>query len=158
MVRIKKDVTNVAEGTKFMARANVNFALPVNMYPTIRKYNQEFLDRLKEFNGDSVKLPNHMAYRSVLRGDILQFGDVLVADEETGNISVYPREVFDDLSKHTVELPCLMRGVVSEVKKTLGTLMTPKMKEALKDLKDESARFNVKPFLELYTGNEPDLD
>lgn len=159
MVKVKT-VKAAPSGVKgnFMARANVNFSIPVNKYEQVRKYNNEYLDRLKAVNGDNVRLPLSMGYRPIRRGDVLEFGDEMVMDAETGNIRVYPKEIYNDMSKKTVELPCLMHGQVDTNYNTLMTLATPAMRKEIEKHKLDSARFQIKPFMEVYTSDMPDLD
>ncbi len=159
MVKLKNvNYENITEGVKFKARANVNFGLPVNKFEDIRKYNASYLEKLKEINGDNIKLPLSMGYKPIRRGDILCFGDKAVIDTDTGQVKVYPIEVYDEMSKLTVELPCLMAGVVDSNLTKINALASPAMRKALEAHKGDTARFRVKPYLEKYDGTQPDID
>jgi len=152
MSRVKSEIVN-----SFQAIANTNFALSVNQYGPIREYNNNYLEQLKAYNatGERVTLPPHMAYRTISRGEILQFGDELIMDPETGNIICYPKEVFEEKSKYTVELPCAMGGEVEDtLNRTLAALPKNLRKKIEEENKGITARFRTVPFLEKYTGQE----
>ncbi len=159
MVKIKTEVSKEMElPNSFRARVNVNTAIPVNIYEGVRKYNKQYLERLKAMNGENVSIPDKMNYRNVSRGDILTFADKEVVNEDTGHVTVFPKEVFDEMSSYTVELPCLLFGPVEQTYEKIKTMASPKMRKEIEKHVGDTARFRTVPFLEKYTGNEADLE
>lgn len=159
MVKIKTEIPQELDTTNtFRARVNVNTCIPVNIYEGVRKYNKEYLARLKAINGDNVSIPDKMNYRIINRGDILTFADKEVVNEDTGHVTVFPKEVFDEMFRHTVELPCLLFGPVEQTYEKIKAMASPKMRKEIEKHVGDTARFRTVPFLEKYTGNEADLE
>ncbi len=159
MVKVKQEFSSDNKvAYKFKARANVNFSLPVNKFPNVRKYNEDYLQQLKEVNGENSRLPLSMNYRPIHRGDILCFGDELIMNNETGYIEVYPVEIYEKMSQMTVDLPCVMPGVVDVNLSHAKALLSPAMQKAIEAHKGDTARFRTRPFLEKYDENSLELE
>ena len=152
MTVIKK-VAIPSSKAKFQAIANVAFSIPVAMFEGVKMYNEDFKRRIDAANSVDSKLPASMSLRYIQRGDILNIGDGAVVNEETGVIEVYPKEVFDELNKFTVELPCAMQGSVKESFDKAMLMLPASMHEEFANKRnDVTARFRVVPFLEVYKG------
>ncbi len=151
MTKLKQ--TTLAKPGCFQAIANVNFSLPVAMYTGVKNYNDRFQKEMQSVNGTETKLAARMTLRFVTRGDILNFGPEVVVDEETGAVEVYPEQVFYDMTKRSVELPCAMMGdAKSNFEKAMAALPLNMRKEFDGKKNEVTARFRVKPILEKYTG------
>jgi hypothetical protein len=156
MVKLKREMIDEGFKNSFQAIANTNFFLPVSKYDAVRQYNESYLDKLRKTNGDyNMTLPASMTYRRINRNDVLIFGDELVIDHSTGNIKCYPKEIFDEMSNQTVELPCQMVGDVQKSFNESVARLPVGIRKQLEAKREEmTKRFQVKPFLEVYNGQE----
>jgi hypothetical protein len=151
MTTLKK-VAILNSKTKFQAIANVAFSIPVAMFEGVKMYNEDFKRRIDAANNVDSKLPASMSLRYIHRGDIINIGDGAVVNEETGAIEVYPKEVFNELNKFTVELPCAMQGSAKDSFDKAMALLPESMRNEFSNKRnDVISRFRIVPFLEVYT-------
>ena len=120
-----KDVTldkEVINNNLFMAVANCDIAINLNAFQTIRAFNKTRLIELNEINGmNMTQLPDSATLANFSRGEKIQFGDE-VEFGDRGNITVYPKFLFNEYNSRTIELPTPVSGRLDELFKNLGGL------------------------------------
>ena len=153
MTKIKND-TIVTNGT-FEAIANVSFHLPVAMFDDIKLYNEKYISEVNAVNGTNNSIPAQMNLRSIERGDIILVGDKIIVDPETGNISVYPIDIYKKLNNQYVDLPCAMLGEVdSNFDKSMQNLPYNVRKNLELQKNHITEKYRRVPVLEKYIGQE----